>query len=141
MLLQRGLQRSATAENSPASSEKRLATLEKRLNKRFGRRNAALGSGSEGKEAAKRVSRRQRGAQGLEQPRAALVDGAGPTQGPPGRAGRERRLGAWPLTDARGGMRRGRQGERRVASTAKRSPRPRGRGVQTWALYAQSLAL
>ena len=38
-------------------------------------------------------------------------------------------------------MRRGRQGQRRVASTAKRSPRPRGRGAQTWALYAQSLVV
>eukprot|EP00966_Prymnesium_polylepis_P146201 3377079-Prymnesium_polylepis.2 len=33
-------------------------------------------------------------------------------------------------------MRRGRQGEWRVASMAKRSPRPRGRGVQTWALLS-----
>ena len=39
-----------------------------RQNKRFGRRIAALGSGSEGKEGVKRVSRRQRGAQGLAQP-------------------------------------------------------------------------
>ena len=42
------------AENSPASSvtEKRLATLEKRLGKRLGRRNAALGSVSEANQGA-----------------------------------------------------------------------------------------
>ena len=55
--LEKRLQRPATVENSPASSEKRLATLEKRQNKRFGRRNAALGSDSEGKEGVKRVEK------------------------------------------------------------------------------------
>ena len=58
-----GLQRPATVENSPASSEKVLATLEKGLGKRFGRRIAALGSDSVRREAVKHVSRRQRGAQ------------------------------------------------------------------------------